>query len=90
MTIALMLTVIKTADRQDADCREWLASNTDLRLRVESVSVLPAFFFVTRKLRLIANLFMAQKAPNADGPLALQERAPCIERKFPPQLPSFP
>ncbi|EGH44258.1 hypothetical protein PSYPI_18446 [Pseudomonas syringae pv. pisi str. 1704B] len=87
VNIALMLTVIKTADRQDAGCRRWLASNTDLRPRVESVSVFPAFFFVTRKLRLVVNLFMAHKAPNADGQLAPQERALCIELKFPPQLP---
>ncbi|WP_147478370.1 hypothetical protein [Pseudomonas syringae] len=82
-----MLIVIKTADRQDADCKWWLTINTDLRLRVESVSVFPAFFFETRKFRLVVNLFMAHKAPNADGQLAPQERALCIERKFPPQLP---
>ncbi|EGH70185.1 hypothetical protein DNF23_01505 [Pseudomonas syringae pv. pisi] len=62
VNIALMLTVIKTADRQEAMSMRWLKSNRDLRLRVESVSVFPAFFFVTRKLTLAANLSIASLA----------------------------
>ncbi|RMU71426.1 hypothetical protein ALP23_05355 [Pseudomonas syringae pv. apii] len=104
VNIALMLTVIKTADRQDVMSMRWLKSNRDLRLRVESVSVFPAFFFVTRKLRLAANLSIASlarhksderhhgsraKSPNADGQLAPQENTPCIERKLPQHWPFF-